>query len=58
MDKKEYLGDGVYAGFDGYQVWIWTSDGEADSQMIALEPEVLLQLIQFNKRCRQEPHED
>lgn len=24
MKLARYLGDGVYAGFDGYQVWLWT----------------------------------
>ena len=24
---QQYLGDGAYAGFDGYQVWVLTYDG-------------------------------
>jgi hypothetical protein len=23
LKLKRYIGDGVYAGFDGYQVWLW-----------------------------------
>lgn len=23
-----YLGDGVYANFDGYQIWLWTQRDE------------------------------
>lgn len=47
-DNKTYLGDGVYASFDGYQVWIWTSNGR-----IALEPETLQSLVEFNARQRE-----
>lgn len=26
---EEYLGDGVYAWFDGYQIWLWAErDGQ------------------------------
>lgn len=46
-DKRVYLGDGVYASFDGCQVWIWTSDGISDSRQIALEPNVIQSLVAF-----------
>jgi len=38
-----YLGDGVYAGFDGFQVWLSTQDGSE----IALEPEVFKAVIDY-----------
>lgn len=38
---KTYLGDAVYAGHDGYHIWLWTSDGETESNHVALEPAVL-----------------
>ncbi len=31
-----YIDDGVYAGFDGAQIWIWTSNGVEESAPIAL----------------------
>jgi hypothetical protein len=31
-----YMGDGVYASFDGYHIWLKTQEGMA----IALEPSV------------------
>ena len=34
--KREYLGDGVYATFDGYQIWLTTQEGMS----IAIEPAV------------------
>jgi hypothetical protein len=50
---KDYLGDGVYAEFDGYQVWIWTSNGIVNGDKIALEPAVLRALNAFAKRCEE-----
>lgn len=43
-----YLGDGVYAGHDGYQVWVYTQEGNR----IALEPPVLEALLAYDKRIR------
>jgi hypothetical protein len=40
-NKRTYLGDGVYASFDGYQVWLHTWNGIEDTNAIALEPPVL-----------------
>ena len=42
-----YLGDGVYARFDGYYIWLWTSNGVETSQKIAIEPEVFTKLLKF-----------
>ena len=49
--RKTYLGDGVYAEFDGFQVWIWTSDGLRESPRIALDPDVIEALGKFCLRC-------
>lgn len=46
----EYLGDGVYATFDGYQVWLRTSNGITASPPIALEPSVMQSLIDYAKK--------
>ena len=37
---KQYLGDGVYASHDGYQIWL-SLDGQDPGIRIALEPAVL-----------------
>jgi len=56
MEKEPtYLGDGVYATFDGYQVWVWTSNGIRESERIALEPEVLDALNRYDAQCRKRP---
>ena len=46
---EEYLGDGVYASFDGYQIWLRV-DRENGPERIALEPSAYLQLREFAKR--------
>lgn len=45
---KEYLGDGVYAEFDGYQVWLSTQEGHH----IALEPSVFDRLCEYVERLQ------
>lgn len=45
-----YLGDGVYASFDGYQIWLRTLEGNS----IALEPSVYHALIDYAERLREE----
>jgi hypothetical protein len=40
---KEYIGDGVYASFDGFQIWL-----ESGSNRIALEPGVFRSLILYS----------
>ena len=45
---KDYLGDGVYVDFDGYQIWLSTQQGD----LIALEPSVYLALIRYVERLQ------
>lgn len=42
-----YIGDGVYAKFDGYGVWLYTSDGVTVTNEIYLEPSVFATLKNF-----------
>jgi len=59
-----YLGDGVYASFDGYQIWLAVNHHE--NKQVAMEPTVLLSLLAYAERVHgltitvtQEPrHED
>lgn len=46
-----YLGDGVYASFDGYQVWLRTPR-ESGWHEIALEPPVLAALEEYVQSLR------
>jgi len=50
MDEEfnEYLGDGVYASFDGYQIWL--AANHHTNKVVALEPQVFEALIRYKKR--------
>ncbi len=48
-DKKQYLGDGVYADFDGYHIQLTTENGVDTTNQIALEPEVMTALERYVK---------
>lgn len=48
----DYLGDGVYASFDGYQVWLAVNDHR--NKVVALEPSVLDALYRYRQRLSQE----
>jgi len=47
--KGRYLGDGVYASHDGYQVWLAANHHE--NKVVALEPEVMSALIAYVRDC-------
>ena len=51
-----YLGDGVYAYFDGYGIWLRTGHHEEArcDDKIYLEPNVLNSLNKFNEHVRKE----
>ena len=46
-DSHTYLGDGVYASFDGYQIWLAANDHR--NKVVALEPSVFDQLNRYAK---------
>jgi len=47
--EVSYIGDGVYAYFDGWQVCIYATDGMNDTEVIALEDNTMIALIEFAK---------
>lgn len=48
--QKEYLGDGVYADFDGYHVVLYTHNGISRTNTICLEPEVVTKFADYYGR--------
>lgn len=53
LEDKTYLGDGVYAGNDGWHVWVWASDGYVvTAGPVAFCPETLASLVEYNRRIR------
>lgn len=50
MTKETYIGDGVYASFDGYQIKLRTAREDGDVE-IYLESNVFDALVEFGKQC-------
>lgn len=48
---QEHLGDGVYALFDGYGIWLHANDHADPTDRIYLEPEVFAALTRFNDKA-------
>ncbi len=49
---KEYLGDSVYADFDGFGIVLTTENGLGPSNRIVLEPEVMAELDRYVERLK------
>ena len=47
----EYLGDGVYASFDGYHIWLAVNDHR--NKVVALEPAVMAGLQRYAAALRE-----
>ena len=46
-----YLGDGVYASFDGYQIWLAVNDHT--NKVVALDNDVMKNLIKYHEMIGQ-----
>jgi hypothetical protein len=51
--KKTYLGDGVYASFDGYQIRLTAEDGVRETEIIYLDSQVQDALANYIERIRE-----
>ena len=47
MTKKEYLGDGAYVEYDGWNIILSTSNGIEETNRVYLEPPCLERFLQF-----------
>lgn len=45
--NSRYIGDGVYAGFDGFGIWLYANSHYEPTDRIYLEPQVYHQLVKF-----------
>ena len=52
--KDSYLGEGVYASFDGYHVWLKT-ERDGQEHKIALEPDLIVQINLYFEKCWGKP---
>ena len=48
--NADYLGDGVYAIYDGFGIWLHINDHNLPADSAYLEPSVMEALIRFAKR--------
>lgn len=55
--NDQYLGDGVYVSFDGYQIWLDTRAQDPVNR-IALDPYTLAALNAYAARLRQTSEAD
>ncbi len=51
---KQYLGDFVYADFDGFSVTLTTENGNDPSNTIVLEPAVIKALIDYPRWAKEQ----
>ena len=49
---KTYLGDGVYAFYDGFGYWLYANDANNPTDKVYLEPVVFNALLIFIEECR------
>ena len=54
--EDDYLGDGVYASFDGYHI-ILDLRGQDNTTSIALEPSVIEALLRYKERVYERTHQ-
>jgi len=51
---RKYLGDDAYIEFDGYHIVLTTSNDIRDTNTIALEPDVYIALVKYEKILKEE----
>ena len=49
--EEAYLGDGVYASFDGYQIWLAVNHHE--NNVVALDPSVFARLCDYVEKLNE-----
>lgn len=57
QEDETYLGDGLYASFDGYQICLRAPQTTGDA-CVYLEPSVLHSFMQYVSSLKETPHRD
>lgn len=47
MANDTYLGDGLYASYDGWQIELYAFNGDLKTNRVYLEPEVLASFLRY-----------
>lgn len=51
-EMKEYLGDGLYADFDGFQITLSAENGITATDTVYLEPHVLQNFLEYVEKLK------
>jgi hypothetical protein len=51
---RSYLGDGLYAEFDGFQIRLWCDRGDSIHE-VYLEPDVVAEFLRYIERLKGGP---
>ena len=54
MPPAQYLGDGLYASYDGYQIKLMANDHKHPSDTVYLDPVVYAALLRFVESINQQ----
>jgi hypothetical protein len=55
MDEDDvYLGDGLYASFDGYQIELYASNGICKTNQVYLDPHVLAAFLRYVESLKEQ----
>ncbi len=52
MEDDFYLGDGLYAAFDGWQIELYAYDGICKTNQVYLEPAVLTAFLRYVEQMK------
>lgn len=52
MSMKQYLGDGLYADYDGYHIVLTAENGISASDTVYLDPQVYTALMAYVERLQ------
>lgn len=51
LEREVYLGDGLYASYDGYQFRLYASNGMQVTNEVFLDRLVFRAFIEYTQRC-------
>jgi hypothetical protein len=54
MNNDTYLGDSLYASFDGYYIRLYASDGRSTTDEVYLHGNVLVAFLRFAEQVKEE----
>jgi hypothetical protein len=57
MEEDTYLGDGLYAAFDGWQIELYASNGIRKTNQVYLEPAVLAAFLRYVKELKSQSND-